>query len=112
MRLTPHDLMQLDDGYLESLTPEVLRNVSKKLLADLKEAVDRLNQNPNNSSVPPSSRPSYLGIPVDEGSDSTQGSDEAIGARCEVPKAKEEQKEDNYDTLIFSSCLTGRSRAN
>ncbi|MBF0150093.1 MAG: IS66 family transposase, partial [Magnetococcales bacterium] len=51
MLLTPHDLMQLDNGYLESLTPEALRNVSKKLLADLKEAVDRLNQNSNNSSV-------------------------------------------------------------
>ena len=98
MRLTPHDLMQLDNGYLESLTPEALRNVSKKLLADLKEAVDRLNQNSNNSSVPPSSRPSYLGIPFGEGSDLTQDSDETIGAKGEVPKAEAKQKEDNHDS--------------
>jgi transposase len=38
------------------LPTESLRSLSGKLLADLKEAHDRLNQNPSNSSRPPSTR--------------------------------------------------------
>lgn len=61
MKLADHDLLQMDDAYLESLDSDRLRTVSKKLLADLKESRERLNQNSQNSSVPPSSRPTYLG---------------------------------------------------
>ena len=56
MQLSDHDLKQLDDDYLRSLPAEALRTLSSKLLSDLKEAHDRLNQNPSNSSRPPSSR--------------------------------------------------------
>ena len=85
MQLTPHDLMQLSEHYLESLSPDGLCNISKKLLADLKEAHDRLNQNPNNSSVPPSSVPAYLGIPIGEGSNQKQGSSEEDEANDDSP---------------------------
>jgi transposase len=44
----------LDDAYLESLEEDALRALSGKLLADLKEARERLNQNSRNSSRPPS----------------------------------------------------------
>lgn len=54
MHLSDHDLKQLDDDYLRGLSAESLRSLSGKLLADLKEAHDRLNQNPSNSSRPPS----------------------------------------------------------
>src|SRR5512147_2388096 len=54
--LTPHSLHQIDDAYLQSLEVEALRGLSMRLLADLKEAWDRLNQGPDNSSRPPSSR--------------------------------------------------------
>ncbi len=56
MHLNDHSLRQLDDAYIHSLDPEALRGLSLRLLADLKEARDRLNQGPENSSRPPSSR--------------------------------------------------------
>jgi hypothetical protein len=56
MQLSRHDLSQLDDGYLAGLEETSLRALSVKLLADLKEAHERLEQNPSNSSRPPSSR--------------------------------------------------------
>ncbi|WP_295608819.1 DUF6444 domain-containing protein, partial [uncultured Lamprocystis sp.] len=56
MKLSQHDLRQLDDGYLQRLPEAALRALSLTLLADLKEAQERLQQNPNNSSRPPSSR--------------------------------------------------------
>jgi transposase len=56
MHLSPHSLRQIDDAHLQSLEVEVLRGLSMRLLADLKEAWDRLNQGPENSSRPPSSR--------------------------------------------------------
>ena len=59
MHLSDHDLKQLDEDYLRGLPAESLRLLSGKLLADLKEAHDRLNQNPSNSSRPPSTRPPW-----------------------------------------------------
>jgi transposase len=61
MILSDHDLLQMDDAYLESLDSDRRLTVGKKLLADLKESRERLNQNSQNSSAPPSSRPTYLG---------------------------------------------------
>jgi hypothetical protein len=54
MRLSRHDLAQLDDAYLAGLEEASLRALSVKLLADFKEAHERLAQNPSNSSRPPS----------------------------------------------------------
>jgi transposase len=56
VHLSDHSLRQIDDAYLRSLEPEALRGLSSRLLADLKEARERLNQGPTNSSRPPSSR--------------------------------------------------------
>jgi transposase len=56
MHLSDHSLRQIDDAYLQSLEVEALRGLSLRLLADLKEARERLNQGPTNSSRPPSSR--------------------------------------------------------
>jgi transposase len=56
MQLSDDDLKQFDDAYLGRLPTESLRGLSSKLLADLKEAPERLNQNPSNSSRPPSSQ--------------------------------------------------------
>jgi len=55
MRLSDYDLSQLDEEDLLNLPEEVLRHLSVKLLNDLKEARERLNQNSRNSSLPPSS---------------------------------------------------------
>lgn len=56
MHLSDHSLRQIDDAYVQSLDVEALRGLSVRLLADLKDARDRLNQGPENSSRPPSSR--------------------------------------------------------
>ena len=56
MHLSDHSLRQIDDADLQSLEAEALRGLSLRLLADLKEARERLNQGPTNSSRPPSSR--------------------------------------------------------
>jgi transposase len=59
MHLSDHDLRQLDEVYLDGLTPEQARALLGRALADLKAARERLNQNPSNSSRPPSSRPPW-----------------------------------------------------
>jgi transposase len=56
MHLSDHDLRQLDEAYLDGLTPQQARALLSKALADLKLARERLGQNPSNSSRPPSSR--------------------------------------------------------
>jgi transposase len=56
MRLSKHDLFQMDDEWLKKLPAELLLEVSKRLLHDVKELQDRLNQNPGNSSRPPSTK--------------------------------------------------------
>src|SRR5574342_475513 len=57
MHLTPHSLHQIDDAYLQSWEVEALRGLSMRLLADLQEAWDRLNQGPDNSGRPPMPTP-------------------------------------------------------
>jgi hypothetical protein len=61
VQLSRYDLSQLDEGYLAKLSEKQLRSLSAKLLADLKAAHERLDQNPNNSSRPPSSRAPWEG---------------------------------------------------
>jgi hypothetical protein len=55
MQLSNDDLSQLDETELLNLSEAELRRISIKLLTDLKEARERLNQNSHNSSRPPSS---------------------------------------------------------
>ena len=54
MQLSDHSLRQIDEAYLERLGEESLRSLSSKLLLDMKEAGERLNQTRRNSSLPPS----------------------------------------------------------
>ena len=60
MVLKDHSLRQIDKAYLEALSPAELLEVSCKLLVDLKEARERLNQSSRNSSVPPGARAPWL----------------------------------------------------
>jgi transposase len=73
MHLSDHDLRQLDDDYLGTLTPEQARALLAKVLADLKAARERLAQNPSNSSRPPSSRAPWEGI--DDAGDAGEADD-------------------------------------
>ncbi len=66
MFLSDFDLRQIDDEYLESLNSRELLELSKRLTKDLKIAVDRLNQNPSNSSRPPSSSDPWVKANLEE----------------------------------------------
>jgi len=65
MILKEHELLQIDEKFIFRLReqdPDALVGLSIKLVSDLKEAVERLNQNPSNSS-----RPSGSLAPWDKG---------------------------------------------
>jgi hypothetical protein len=76
VQLSRDDLSQLDEAYLEGLGEERLRTLSVKLLADLKAAHERLDQNSRNSSRPPSSEVPWEGRQADESSTSEADQDE------------------------------------
>ena len=52
MYLKDHDLKQLNREYFASLSPAQLLNLAEKMLHDLRDARDRQNQTPQNSSRP------------------------------------------------------------
>ncbi|MBK1725325.1 IS66 family transposase [Thiocystis violacea] len=56
MHLSDHSLSQLDAAYVQTLDEGALRGLLLRALEDLKEARERLGQNPTNSSRPPSSQ--------------------------------------------------------
>lgn len=56
MKLSDHDLRQMDEDWLKSLPAPLLLEVSKRLLSDVKLLRDRQNQGPDNSSRPPGSQ--------------------------------------------------------
>lgn len=91
MYLSEKDLRQIDETYLRSLTAEGLLRVSVRLLGDLKEARDRLNQTPDNSSRPPSSRSPWTGAAVYE-----EASEEDEAAS--LPEERDEVEEEAEDT--------------
>jgi transposase len=92
MHLSDHSLRQIDDDYVRSLGTNALRDLSLRLLADLKEARERLHQGPTNSSRPPSSRaPWERGQVPDPTCEPEAPQDEAAAAeapRTEVEPAK------------------------
>jgi len=71
VQLTRHDLLQLDEASLSRLSEEQLRALSVKLLADLKAAHERLEQNSHNSSRPPSSELPWQGKSEKENEEGT-----------------------------------------
>lgn len=61
-----HDLLQINEAYLNALAHEECLGISIKLLKDLKEIHERLNQNPNNSSKPPSSTDPWVVAKIED----------------------------------------------
>jgi hypothetical protein len=59
MEISNHSLPQITPEVLDKLTRDELLPLSVKLLKDLKELHDRVNQNPKNSSRPSSSMPAW-----------------------------------------------------
>lgn len=77
LRLTEHDLRQISHEYLGSLPQEKLIKVAENLLDNLKDARDSLNQNPQNSSRPPSSQDPWLRAKLEEEPESNEKETEA-----------------------------------
>jgi len=75
MFFNQHDLIQINDAYLKALGHAECIDISIKLLKDLKEIHERLNQNPNNSSKPPSSTDPWV---VAKFEDSEEEKDEEL----------------------------------
>lgn len=89
MLLKNHSLGQIDERYIRSLSHEDLIKLSTKLLEDLKEARERLNQGPSNSSRPPSSQaPWETGEELEE--EDEPSSDEAFGGEEDAGIGEEE----------------------
>jgi hypothetical protein len=94
MILKEHELLQIDEEFicrLREQDPDALAGLSIKLVSDLKEAVERLNQNPSNSSRPSGSlAPWDKGIVNDEDVDDESTLDEKEVLRSETGLDKEE----------------------
>ncbi len=86
MALSDHDLRQLDKEVIDSLPVDGVKNLANILLLDLKEARERLNQNSQNSSRPPSTE-----VPWDKASGhSNYDADEATESDKPEPATEEE----------------------
>ena len=89
MHLSDHSLRQLDDDYVRSLGADALRGLSLRLLADLKEARERLNQGPTNRSRPPSSRAPWERWEVSESTHALETpQDEAASAEAPLTETQ------------------------
>jgi len=80
----------MDEDWLSRLTPEQLRAVSGRLLSELKEAKDRLNQHSGNSSRPPSSAAPWAFDPRKEKNASMAVDVAATGTQLVSPKPESE----------------------
>jgi transposase len=99
MFLSRHDLSQMDDDYLAKLDADALRRVSSRLLSDLKEARDRLNQNPQNSSRPSGSMPAYLGLPMtpEQTDETDDDEDRKVASKKIKPDVAPDKEGDSTD---------------
>ncbi|VFN07287.1 MAG: hypothetical protein BECKG1743E_GA0114224_112771 [Candidatus Kentron sp. G] len=94
MILSEHSLRQIDEPYIRSLSEKPCQDLAVKLLFDLKAVHERLNQNPTNSSMPPSSRLAWVTNDSfgDESKDEEQG--KGIGAEVETEASEQETSTD------------------
>lgn len=96
MILSHYDLKQIDRDYLEALPSGKLLDVSLKLLEDLKEARDRLNQTSQNSSRPSGSYAPWEGSVVNEGNpDEDENQDEKPDDEKRAERGTKEKKEED-----------------
>lgn len=107
--LTDFDLRQMDEDWLGLLTPVQLQAVSVRLLRELKETRDRLNQSPSNSSRPPSSRAPW-DVKVDDGvaASPESASTDTDGAALPTGSEAEGTTHDGKATLVTTD---GKSRS-
>jgi len=111
MHLSDHDLRQMDEDWLVTLPEDKLRQVSARMLLDLKEARDRLNQTANNSSRPPSSRaPWEKDQAAEKASSDPEAVDEDQASEAKPPAQADE--ESRVDGKSDSVALPGKQKRN
>jgi transposase len=94
MLLSDQDLRQIDEEYVESLDIDDLREFTKRVVADLKETRDRLNQNSTNSSRPPSSEAPWVRAKFEETEEDSEFAEDTIEKdECDA----EEEDDDEPD---------------
>ena len=99
MILKEHELLQIDEKFICQLLeqdPAALAGLSIKLVNDLKEAIERLNQNPSNSSRPSGSlEPWDKGVTGDEDDESAIDEKEVLRSETGIDQ---EQPSDAANT--------------
>lgn len=116
MVLKEHDLLQIDSDYIRQLKekdPDALADLSLKLVDDLKEAWDRMNQDSSNSSRPSGSEAPWVSTStdVDEADDteSTTGEEDDVGLVSEEEETTGDTTEAvNSDETTPPKRLPGR----
>lgn len=106
MHLTDHDLRQLDQAALSRLGEGAARRLLERVVEDLKEARDRLRQDSQNSSRPPSSD-SFFGRPRSEAT-ADEPSEELAGEGDE--QAAEEAADGQADEHTDGAGKSGVNR--
>src|SRR3974390_1366784 len=89
MHFDQSELQQLTPEYVASLPPQRRAALFEWLRKDLMEAHDRLNQNPSNSSRPPSSRPPWDRSVDNEAENSADESCESTDEKSKGKKSGE-----------------------
>jgi len=101
MVLNEQDLLQIDEVFIQRLRaqdPDALAGLSIKLANDLKEAMERLNQNPTNSSKPSGSL-----APWDKGSTTDDEESESDPEEDSAAEAVAEEDETGKSVSKFDS---------
>ena len=115
--LSDHDLRQMDPGWQERQPEETVRGLLARALDDLRQARDRLNQNPANSSRPPGSMEPWRKGGADEptarpddGAARDEEAAEAAEAKAvgDEPEAQADTKEGATSKAAADSAAPGR----
>ena len=115
--LSDHDLRQMDPGWQERQPEETVRGLLARALDDLRQARDRLNQNPANSSRPPGSMEPWRKGGADESAarpDDGAAHDEEAAEAAEAKAARSEPdagadaKEGATSKAVADSAAPGR----
>ena len=114
MKINDHDLRQLNEERLQTLQekdPAALLQLTNRLLDDLKEARERLNQNPSNSSCPSGSQGPWFRVGDEDGTE--DGEEKADDSSDEKPiesDSASSEKEDS-DGSEHPEKKTGKGRS-
>ena len=106
MVLNEQELLQIDEAFIRRLRaqdPDALAGLSIKLANDLKEAMERLNQNPTNSSKPSGSlAPWDKGSAADDEASESESDENHAGAAADAP-AETVVREDETGKVVSKS---------